>query len=212
MTAQILRLRRRHHWICVLFHYKIYRQATLPLLYNNSIKIETQKLPTYSRQGAQSMKHLTLFPLAFFMLFIAGNLSFAAESSQSPPAQSPAAEQEKKNPDLEKQKQKLEEDAQELAQNFRDIFQDLTGISKSILLPFIDKVSQWIKNNYAELSQQSREKLKKSMKELRKRMNNLENKSREETKELFQDFQDLLDSLRNKEKEQREAPPELVPA
>ncbi len=156
------------------------------------------------------MKYLAIMSLLLLMPFTTGNYAIAEEKNQSPAESTPTAKQEKTGSDLEKKKNKLEEDAGELVKNFKDIFKDLSGISKAVLLPFIDNVSDWIKNNYAELSQESRKKLKNSLEELKKQMNNLEGRSREKTKELFQDFQELLDSLKNKK--ERKTHPELVPA
>ncbi|MFW6081774.1 MAG: hypothetical protein ACOC7W_07665, partial [Desulfosalsimonas sp.] len=87
------------------------------------------------------MKYLTTLSLAVMMLMIAGNFSIAHEDNQVPIESSPEAEQKKNSPDMEEKKQKLEKDARKLAENFKDIFQDLTGISKAILIPFIDNVS-----------------------------------------------------------------------
>lgn len=118
-------------------------------------------------------------------------------------------EQKDNRPRLEEEKEKLQRDARELAENFKDVFKDLTGISKAILYPFVEDVSEWIQENYAELNRQGRKNLKNALEELGRQMSDLENQSREKTRELFKDFRDLLNGL----KEKREQPSsDLVPA
>lgn len=108
----------------------------------------------------------------------------------------------------EQERKKLEEDAKKLSEDFRALFKDLSGVSQKVIKSVIDYIADWVETNYAQLSEEKKEKLKQFLEKLKEDYSELKDVSVETLRKFLEDFQSLLDQLEQEEPQQVEKPDE----
>ena len=94
-------------------------------------------------------------------------------------------------------KEKIIEDAKRLGEEFENLFKDLTEMSKHTIEPLAANISEWIKNNYAKLTEQQRKRLAEFITSLKKEYENVEKMSLEAIKDLLDSLQEFLHEFQN---------------
>lgn len=143
------------------------------------------------------MKHLQLIVITI-CLILAPSFILAKSTdiySVSAGASEPHSDQ-KKDQIEDKDKQKLKEDAKKIGEDFKELLSDLTQLSKDTISPLADSLSEWIVDNYAKLSEESREKLIDFLENLKKEYKNIEEMSLDTLKNILQTVTDFFNQLK----------------
>jgi ribosomal 50S subunit-associated protein YjgA (DUF615 family) len=96
-------------------------------------------------------------------------------------------------------KEKVLEDAKRLGEEFKNLFNDLTELGKNTIEPLANSISEWITNNYANLTEIQKKRLEEFIYKLKKEYENVEELSLETIKDILNNFQEFLRQLREGE-------------
>lgn len=137
----------------------------------------------------------TLIVCLFLFPFFTANASISSHTPLSSIAESAT-----ENQGQGKQgKEKVLEDARKLGEEFKNLFKDLTELSRNTIEPLADNISEWITNNYANLTETQRKRLVEFIDKLKKEYENVEKMSVETIKDILNNFKEFLRQLREGE-------------